>query len=871
MGLPAANEGDAQFQVGNQSSTDLKASRTDAVLEWVENGRQLGQLRSQHDVSIYAFGENDVPRPIPSLPKQTSNLEVGSAPVKSSKSIYDQSSAKLWPLRFGVYTLVSIAFVLLAVFFFQLLKPGRMKSGSMRNSNRGSQNNPRGSEVESTESTGWYFFGAVISGLLAMVLLGVADLQNPKLSVSQTMNWQSIDPNAAAVSVLDLNDSDGSGDEIRPDVDWSRELLPHGAATSLGAAIESTINQERGGPLAGIVVVTDGQSNTGLPVAAAIAAAENAGVPIFPVGVGDTTMMQNVSITDLQAPLRVLPGDDFKIKAVIKSFGFAQRQVRVQVYSAPADDESSLTGNVVDNASSAEADQLDAEMTVTLAEDGELLPIEFELKSEGEGKRRYLVKIEYLERDAEREDNVRTAVVESIQRDTKVLLIAGGPNREFRFLRNQLYRDKNVTLDVWLQTAKVGADQESDQLLFEFPQTTEALFEYDCVIAFDPDWRSLSSEQTTMFERWVAENAGGLILIAGPVNTPEWTRRPRGDEAIDKIRGLYPVSFFNQGSAQLKLGRFGGTQPFPLEFSRAGRAARHLWLGDSGADSAATWGQFEGVFGYYAVNEPKAGADVLASFSDESTAMNGNYPIYLASQFYGAGRVFFQASGEMWRVRRVDVDYFANYYNQVIRWATQGRLLRDSRRGVLLTDRDECWLGDQIAVQAILKDKQDEPLLADSVLATVVMPDGRSETLTLKSSGGAVRPGTFDAQLVPLQEGEYQIRLPIPDSDTNDILSKTIRATIPDLEKVNPIRNDPLLAEIADRTRGHFYVGINEFDVDGEAEFSPQKLIVPQDQETFLTGTLDRFFQRKLMIWLLAWITVAFCAEWTIRRCHKLS
>ena len=110
-----------------------------------------------------------------------------------------------------------------------------------------------------------------------------------------------------------------------------------------------------------------------------------------------------------------------------------------------------------------------------------------------------------------------------------------------------------------------------------------------------------SETQARWLERWVSDKAGGLVVVAGPVFTPEWTRLPRGNQSIDPIRALYPVSFYSQGSAHLKLGRFGGTQPYPLKFSREGRNARHLWLGETAAESLANWDQFAGVFGFYAV------------------------------------------------------------------------------------------------------------------------------------------------------------------------------------------------------------------------------------------------------------------------------
>ena len=161
--------------------------------------------------------------------------------------------------------------------------------------------------------------------------------------------------------------------------------------------------------------------------------------------------------------------------------------------------------------------------------------------------------------------------------------------------------------------------------------------------------------------------------------------------------------------------------------------------------------------------------------------------------------------------------------------------------------------------------------MSESVIASLVLPDGQTQSIELRSAGAAIRPGTFDGICVVDQEGEYQVVLPIPGSATNDVLVKTFQASIPDLEKLKPQRNDPALQDLADRTGGHYFVGMKSLESTEDDAQSLSTLIVPQDQETFLTGTLNRIFQQKLMIWLLTWFVFAMCVEWTIRRCHKLS
>ena len=87
-------------------------------------------------------------------------------------------------------------------------------------------------------------------------------------------------------------------------------------------------------------------------------------------------------------------------------------------------------------------------------------------------------------------------------------------------------------------------------------------------------------------------------------------------------------------------------------------------------------------------------------------------------------------------LRALNESYFERYYTKLIRWVSQGRLLRDSTRGVLLVDKERCLLGDSIAVRALLMDAQQLPLTAAEVAATLIHPDGRRTALAVAAIRG---------------------------------------------------------------------------------------------------------------------------------------
>jgi hypothetical protein len=636
-------------------------------------------------------------------------------------------------------------------------------------------------------------------------------------------------------------------------VDWEAALAPRGGETRLGQALRQVVADERSGPVAGVVVFTDGGQNAGVEPAAAIEAARAAQLPIFPVGIGSDRSPVNVQVVDLLAPTRAYPGDSYTVTGYIQSQGLEGRSVSVELASKAASDDGQAAGD---------AWQVDAVQEVALPADGQVITVIFDQVPDEVGRRTLALRVQAPPADRNPRDNQREVDIEVVDRKSRVLLFAGGPTREYTFLRNLLNRDKDVLVDVLLQTAQEGVSQDAHRILDEFPGTREELYEYDCIVAFDPNWEDLDAGRVALLEQWVGEQAGGLIVVAGPVHMDTWVQRP----AMSAIRALYPVEFHKR-FALLEDGRFGSTEPWPIDFTREGLDAEFLWLGDSASASQQSWAEFPGVFGYYAVKGPKPGATVYAYYSDPRAADGEQRPVYIAGQFYGSGRVLYLGSGEMWRLRAVDEAYFEQLYTKLVRNVSQGRLLRGSARGVLLVDRDRYLLGNSVVVRAQLSDAQLEPLSVPSVTVQVFLPDGAVESVLLQRVPNSV--GNYAGQFTAYQEGSYRMELPLPDG-AEERLTRRIQVRLPDLESEHPQRNDALLTEIAQKTGGHYFVGLDA--ALGAAEGPSLAELLPDRRKVLpVRGLPDNDWERRWLGWMMGAICGLLCLEWLVRRLAKLA
>jgi hypothetical protein len=634
-----------------------------------------------------------------------------------------------------------------------------------------------------------------------------------------------------------------------PQADWRSELTPQGAETRLGDALRKLIHDHRSMPLAGVVAISDGGQNAGVDPEVAIREASADEVPIYTVGIGAQQRPINVRVSDLVAPAKALGGDAFTLTGYLQAEGLAGRTVTVELH-------------VHTGAAGSGDDTLAGTQRIVLGGDGEVVAVAFELHLDRPGRHTYRLEVRAPPEDRSPRDNQQSVDVEIVDHASRVLLLASGASREYRFLRSLLYRDKDVTVDVLLQSSRPGISQDANEILTTLPESTESFYRYDALVAFDPDWAQFDAQQIELLDRWLTEQAAGLIVVAGPIHTATALRDPK----LTTIRDLYPIALRHQLSIVADT-PVGSEFPVPIELTREGHDARFLWLGETATESAVTWSAFPGVFGCFPARQAKPGATVYAVVADQDVGLGGNPPIMLAEQFYGAGRVFYVGSGEMWRLRALDEGYFETFYTKLIRHVSQGRLLRGSTRGLLLVERDRYLVGDTIIVRAQMTDAQHQPLSAARITAQVTRPDGTLEPLPLAAD--ATREGMFFGQLTARQEGSYRIDLPVPDA-TDQQLTRRLQVQVPDRERQHPQRNDALLSDIAVRTGGHYYVGLEATEGhSGLPSLAAQ--LSDRTEVTRLTGAPDRAFEQRLMQWLLIGIVAALCLEWLTRRLCRLA
>jgi hypothetical protein len=687
--------------------------------------------------------------------------------------------------------------------------------------------------------------------------------------VKATAGWKGDEPGTAEWAVAwaklpeaeavpaDLADEDRQAlldnrSKLEKRVDVARAIV---LGTNVPDSLTAAVNREAANMVQGVIVFTDGRSNLGSDSAYRTfrdrAAREK--IPVFTVAVGEARENVAIAITDVQAPDRAPPDEQFKVLVEADGVGLGDTEVEVKLgLYLPGRDP--------------KQDAPDHEMTQTLRFQGDTSPphgtAEFVIDPESKdlpealteeskkvGRRRQLKQGQWavvakIARDKREvfQEPVHVSPVRPVQvldKPVRVLLFAGGPTREYQTLRTLLVRETSqnrAELSICLQTegGREGTgvqDVPPERLLSKFPTRLDTtnkatdkpedkyynLNEYDLVIAFDPDWSELSADQVKNLQTWVDNLGGGLIYVAGPLCTYQLAR---ADETgrLKPLLDVLPV--VPDDIILIK------TRPVP-------RTPRRLLLkpnpefdvlrldDEKAEDPVAGWEPYftgrdkfapdedarknlaprRGFFAYYPVKMTKPGASVLAEFLDVKDDGAADPKPWLVTTQPARGRSVFLASGEIWRLRAYNLDFYDRFWVKLARYAAANRDVRASRGRVLMNK--EFVSGGQIRVQARLLAPNGAPYDPNVMTPKFRIQEWNANADQLKKEsgpfemkprkGGGEFDGYYSGQVLaeparfPPGDSRYRVVIDVPDSPGDTIQGEfVLKKSDPELDNTRP-------------------------------------------------------------------------------------
>jgi hypothetical protein len=578
-----------------------------------------------------------------------------------------------------------------------------------------------------------------------------------------------------------------------------------------------------------IIIISDGQSNLGSADAIKefLARVNNPKrkIAVFTIGVGEYRQPVSIRIEDLQAPEVANPEDKFPVRVPVVASGLPDEEFQTVLEvqrikdkdGKPTSGEKKFAlGPLKGKFKGIGDDQHD---TVEFIIDVQALK-QIKAKDEAgllEGTWEFVAKVPRHPNEAfakpEHVSDPPTHVLVQ-KRPLRVLLFAGGPNRDYQFVRTLLYRevlDKRMELAVYLQTGKgddVNQDVDSEWLLTHFPDKLgpddprdkhSSLNEYDVIIAFDPDWTALDAKQLKNLKEWVGTHAGGIVFVAGPVHTFHLSRK--GSD-LSSLTTIFPVVLKD---SRLHSITHDTNRPYYLNFTPAAKNFEFLKLDESGTSPTEGWDKFfwkgekpekdaipkRGFYNYYPVEKIKPDSTVIATFAGPpSSRINDgkDEQPYFVSMRYGSGKTFYMGSMEMWRLRPFKEAFHERFWIKLARYVSAGTTMK-KKYGFFAMSR--FYPTGTINFEAQIKGADLQPLPYDATPTVLVKrpasfdPKLDPETPEkFEMRAKANQPGWFTGAFKVRTPGEYEFKLPIPATAESISHRFTVRQPNPEMDNV---------------------------------------------------------------------------------------
>jgi len=563
----------------------------------------------------------------------------------------------------------------------------------------------------------------------------------------------------------------------------AEQLTTEGEVTALGEALDNLARRQSTANLAGLVIFSDFNQNTGR---AALSAAEGLGVPVYTVGVGATKAV-DVSVR-LEAPLHVKQDERTSVQVTLRHQGLEGEAVDVELTAE-------RLGGLEGGAGAVESL---GEQTVTLTAAREDY-VEFPYVPEEAGRFLLRAEVDPIPGEIVEENNRAGREITVTDQFVRILFVEYEPSWEWRFVKEVFHRDKLVGMEgfrTFLRSSDPRVRQANPMFLSTTSPSRSEFFEYDVIFLGDLPAAALSPRFCEMAHEFVRDFGGGLVILSGPRFGP-------GELAETPLARALPV-------VPDPALRIYDERPFRLELTPDADRYPFMQLGANARENRQAWDNLGELPWYQPVERLHALAEPLAVHPTQ-TGVDGKAQPLIAIRRYGRGEVVYFAFNETWRLRKKHGEkYYRQLWGQLIHRLALSHALGSQKRFVVSTDRRNYRADEEVILTVEAYDTDFEPLSEEDLIdrrlsGELILPAGAGpESDTSQELAIAQRkPGKFELRFPVFAGGEHRVR--VTDPVTNQPVETTFQVTSVTVERQRAVRNVSLQEEIAGATRGKSY------------------------------------------------------------------
>jgi uncharacterized membrane protein len=576
-------------------------------------------------------------------------------------------------------------------------------------------------------------------------------------------------------------------DDIAARIDSLKDLQPKATSTRLGDSLKQLTEETSDLPIGAVVLMSDGDDNSGGIGADTINALRARHIPVHTVGFGREHAAHDVELDDVVIAPRALADSRLAAKITLHQRGYAGSKVTVTMR-----DITSAQPKVL------------ASHPMTLGPDGNLQTETVMFNIGGAGAKVIEVSVAALPGEENQANNALSRVVNVSSEARRILYMEGEPRWEYKFIRQAEEDDRMVQIASIDRTSENKIYRQGllngNELADGFPSRPEDLFAYQGLIIGSVEAGYFTPNQQELIHQFVDRRGGGLLLLGGQFALAD------GAWNISKMNDLLPTVLpTTAGTFHRELDPRNGTTHTTAELAPAGVDSIITRLVDDPAANAAKWKKLPYLMDYEDPGTPKPGANVLLNMI---TPEGRKLPLLITENF-GRGRTAIMSTGGSWRWQMsspLGETAHDLFWQQLLRWVvsdTPGHVSASVPAQMLLDNGTT-------TITADVRDQQYNPAADAKVEAHILGPSGVSALVEM--SPVPDNPGQFSATWSAPKPGAYLTEVTAQRNDPATNTVKEIGRDVLTFQRMDGVaenfhteQNRELLEHLASQTGGQYW------------------------------------------------------------------
>ncbi|KPK96235.1 hypothetical protein AMJ80_01050 [bacterium SM23_31] len=622
-------------------------------------------------------------------------------------------------------------------------------------------------------------------------------------------------------SVLDLLNSGGLKD-ISRDLDIRYYSFDHeavefypektdslhsnGEGTDIASAIRSAVEKAKDYSLRNIILVSDGIYNLGENP---VKTAEELGVPVMAIGVGDPAPQRDALISNIQANEIAYAGITIPVTVSIRSSGYSGAAAEVIL--------------------TADSIMLDSQV-IQLPENNRERSVTFDYTPAEAGTRKLQIEISSRENEITTLNNRREFFIKVLESKINILIAAGRPNQDYAFLKRTLEKNENFSVTGFVQKPGGYYYEVSDEIARE-------LGSFHLFILVDFPAGEDHDNVAQAIRQEITANKKPVMYIRGESLSAGQLQR---FSDIVSVKG-----FVNQG----------GLEEVYLRLTKSAFEHPVFRISDDPGENAAMWEKMPPVFTAGAVPVPADTAGIMGRIDAVRTIRSGfaaDTPLLFLNRIDERKSLFFNMYN-LWRWKLMalrDADITGLYdtlMKNCVRWLVNRE---DSKLFRVAANKEFYQNGEQVVVNVQVYTENYDPV-DDAEVHVSVRKSGVTLNRILQSFGD----GNYTAAMEILEPGEYSI-----DGEAlrgNRMLGRdSCEFAIGEysIEMLKTAMDSTLLSQVASVSGGRYFNLREAGELSAQLDRNPEVVYKKIDIEIWNKT------------WLLAAIILLLCMEWFVRK-----